>query len=66
MQSLLLLVAPAFFAASIYMILGQLIRFVRGEKYSLVGVTWLTKVFVVGDILSFGLQATGIAVYVGS
>jgi hypothetical protein len=66
MQSLLLLVAPALFAASIYMVLGRLIRFVHGEKYSLVRITWLTKVFVVGDILSFGLQATGIAVYVGS
>jgi len=59
MQTLLLLVAPALFAASIYMVLGRLIRFVHGEKYSLVRINWVTKVFVFGDILSFGLQATG-------
>ena len=65
MQSLLLLLAPALFAASIYMVLGRLIRLVRGEKYSLVSINWVTKVFVLGDILSFGVQSTGITFYVG-
>jgi len=65
MQTLLLLVAPACFAASIYMILGRLIRLVEAEKYSLVRIKWLTGVFVTGDVFSFLLQATGGAIMSG-
>lgn len=60
MQSLLLLVAPALFAASIYMVLGRLMRYVNAEHYSLVRVKWVTKLFVCGDILSFSIQGAGI------
>lgn len=60
-QSTLLLVAPALFAASIYMELGRIIRLVRGEKLSLVKVTLMTKIFVAGDVLSFLMQASGTA-----
>lgn len=59
MQSLLLLVAPAFLAATIYMILGRMIRFLRAEKQSIVPVKWLTKIFVMGDVLSFLVQGSG-------
>ncbi|EFQ92057.1 hypothetical protein PTNB73_01521 [Pyrenophora teres f. teres] len=59
MQSLLILLAPALFAASIYIILGRIILLVDGERYSLVRHKWLTKVFVAGDIFSFLLQGTG-------
>lgn len=59
MQSTLLLVAPALFAASIYMELGRIIRLVKGEKLSLVRVTLMTKIFVSGDVLSFLMQASG-------
>ena len=58
-QSLLLLLGPSFFAASIYMILGRIIRLTGGERYSLIGPKWLTKIFVVGDILSFFVQSGG-------
>ena len=58
-QTLLLLVAPALFAASIYMILGRLIRVVKAEKHSLLRLSWLTKIFVFGDVFSFMLQAGG-------
>ncbi|KAL2126590.1 hypothetical protein VTI74DRAFT_576 [Chaetomium olivicolor] len=58
-QSLLLLVAPALFAASIYIILGRIIAFVRGERYSIVPTRWLTKAFVAGDVVSFLLQMVG-------
>ena len=58
-QTLLLLVAPGLFAASIYMQLGRIILATDGEKYSLIRRTWLTKVFVTGDVLSFGIQAAG-------
>ena len=59
MQSLLILVAPALFAASIYIILGRVILMVDGERYSLIRQKWLTKTFVAGDILSFMMQGSG-------
>ncbi|UNI19893.1 hypothetical protein JDV02_006037 [Purpureocillium takamizusanense] len=58
-QSVLLLVAPALFAASIYMVLGRLMRSVHGERHSLIPVRWLTRAFVAGDVLSFLVQASG-------
>jgi O-antigen/teichoic acid export membrane protein len=59
MQSLLILIAPALFAASIYIILGRIILLVDGERYSLIRQKWLTKIFVAGDVLSFMLQGAG-------
>lgn len=58
-QSLLLLLAPALFAASIYMVLGRIIRLVEAESHSLIRVNWLTKIFVTGDVLSFLVQSGG-------
>lgn len=58
-QSLLLLVAPALFAATIYMELGRIISLVNGESHCLIRKKWLTKIFVFGDILSFFLQGGG-------
>jgi hypothetical protein len=60
MQSLLLLLAPALFAASIYMILGRIIRLTDGEPCSIIRARWLTKVFVAGDVFSFFVQSAGI------
>ncbi|KAK1973774.1 RTA1 domain-containing protein [Colletotrichum cereale] len=58
-QAILILVAPALYAASIYMILGRLIRTVKGEHLSLIPVNWVTRVFVTGDVIAFSLQAGG-------
>ncbi|KAJ5773782.1 hypothetical protein N7457_008678 [Penicillium paradoxum] len=58
-QSLMLLLAPAFFAASIYMILGRIIRLLNGTSCSLIRPSWLTKIFVTGDVLSFLIQSGG-------
>lgn len=58
-QSILLLLGPTFFAASIYMILGRLIRLTNGEAHSIVRATLVTKIFLVGDILSFLAQSSG-------
>lgn len=41
------------------MILGRLIRTLRAEHLSLIPIRWLTKVFVLGDVVSFSLQAGG-------
>ncbi|KAH7407237.1 RTA1 like protein-domain-containing protein [Cadophora sp. MPI-SDFR-AT-0126] len=65
-QSLLILLAPIFFAASVYMILSRLIRAVGAESHSVVRVTWVTKVFVGGDILCFLIQAGGGAILSGA
>ena len=59
MQSLLILLAPALFAASIYMVLGRIIRITDGEASSIIRSTWLTKIFVGGDVLSFLAQSSG-------
>ncbi|KUJ09185.1 RTA1-domain-containing protein [Mollisia scopiformis] len=59
MQSLLLLLAPALFAASIYMVLGRIIVLTDGEAHSPIRVKWLTKVFVAGDVISFLAQSGG-------
>lgn len=58
-QSTLLLVAPAFFAASIYMELRRIIVMVKGERLAPIRVKWTTKIFVAGDVLSFLMQASG-------
>ncbi|KAK9847345.1 hypothetical protein MYU51_019553 [Penicillium brevicompactum] len=58
-QEILILVAPALYAASIYMVLGRLLRSLRAEHLSFIQVKWMTKVFVIGDIISFTLQAGG-------
>ncbi|KAF4546735.1 RTA-like protein [Lasiodiplodia theobromae] len=59
MQSLTLLLAPAFFAASIYMVLGRIIRLTDGSAHSPIRVNWLTKIFVLGDVISFLGQSAG-------
>jgi hypothetical protein len=55
-QNVSILVAPALFAASIYMTLGRIIRCVKAEGHSLIQVSRLTKTFVIGDVLSFLIQ----------
>ncbi|KAL8969650.1 MAG: hypothetical protein Q9183_001900 [Haloplaca sp. 2 TL-2023] len=58
-QSLMILIAPVLFAATIYMTLGRLMRATHAEHLSPVRVTWLTKLFVAGDIASFFIQGGG-------
>jgi hypothetical protein len=58
-QSILLLLGPALLAASIYMVLGRLIRLLDAGHLSIISPKWLTKVFVTGDVLSFLAQSAG-------
>ncbi|RDW58647.1 RTA1 like protein [Coleophoma cylindrospora] len=55
-QNNYILLAPAFFAASVYMTLARIIRSVRGERFSLLPVHRLTIIFVSGDILTLCMQ----------
>lgn len=61
-QAVLLLVAAALFAATIYMILGRIIAMLNSAHQSLVPVKWLTKIFVLGDVISFLMQGIGASV----
>ncbi|KAJ9412318.1 hypothetical protein FOXG_14965 [Fusarium oxysporum f. sp. lycopersici 4287] len=58
-QSVLLLIAPALMAASIYMTLSRAILLTEGEVHAVIRRRWLTKIFVVGDIISIELQSAG-------
>ncbi|CAI7664140.1 unnamed protein product [Penicillium pancosmium] len=64
MQSALILIAPAFLAASIYMTLGRIIEMLDAERSSMIRLKWLTKIFVAGDVLSFLMQASGAGIMV--
>jgi hypothetical protein len=59
LQSLFILLGPSLFAASIYMILGRIIRLVEGDSNSLIRASRLTKIFVCGDVISFLIQSGG-------
>lgn len=39
--------------------LGRIIHMVDGDKLSVVRRTWLTKIFIMGDVISFFAQAAG-------
>lgn len=58
-QALLILISPALFAATIYMVLGRIIELVDGERHSVIRLKWLTKIFVAGDCVSFFVQSMG-------
>ncbi|CAI6451465.1 ALI_HP2_G0011820.mRNA.1.CDS.1 [Saccharomyces cerevisiae] len=58
-QSVLLLVAPALIAATIYMIFGRLLHVMRCQSLILISARFGTTFFVVGDVFSFFLQAAG-------
>ncbi|KGO75493.1 RTA-like protein [Penicillium italicum] len=58
-QAVFILVAPSLLAASIYMELGRIMIITGGEHLSPIRRSWLTKIFVVGDVVSFLVQAGG-------
>lgn len=64
-QFLFVLLPPIFFAASIYMTLGRLLRYIGATELSPIRIRWVTPIFVTGDIVSLimvgaggGIQAT--------
>ncbi|KAL9106036.1 MAG: hypothetical protein Q9227_008879 [Pyrenula ochraceoflavens] len=65
-HNVFILLAPVLFCASIYMTLRRIIICVRGQKHSIIRASWLTRIFVLGDVFAFfvqgggaGIQATG-------
>ncbi|KAB2109116.1 hypothetical protein AG0111_0g2785 [Alternaria gaisen] len=63
-QTMLILLAPILFAATIYMFMGRLVLASGHKKASIIRPTWLTKVFLGGDILCFLVQAAGASMLV--
>ncbi|BCS23573.1 RTA1 domain-containing protein [Aspergillus puulaauensis] len=59
LQTLLLLIAPTLYAASIYMALGRIVLATDGEAHCWIRRKWLTKTFLLGDIISFIMQGAG-------
>lgn len=65
-QNMYILLGPPLFAASIYMILGRIILLTDGEIHSIIKQRWLTKTFVIGDLLCFLFQSGGESFFVYS
>ncbi|RYP93126.1 hypothetical protein DL770_000783 [Monosporascus sp. CRB-9-2] len=59
MQTILILVAAAMFAASIYMVLGRLVRLLQAEHLAFIPVRWTSKIFVTADVISILMQGAG-------
>jgi RTA1 like protein len=56
---LFILIAPVWFAASIYIVFGRIIILVDGHHLSFIRQKWLTVIFVCSDIFCFLIQAGG-------
>ncbi|KAH8897579.1 RTA1-domain-containing protein [Thozetella sp. PMI_491] len=55
-QSVFILLSPALFSASIYVILGRIVRLTDGESHILVKNRSITKIFVTGDLVCLFMQ----------
>ena len=59
LQSLFIILPPSLYAATIYMIYGRIAIFVNAPQASVIRPTRVTKIFVIGDIIAFLMQAGG-------
>lgn len=59
LQTIMILVAAALYAASIYMVLKRIVVATNGERHSIIPVKWLTKLFVISDVISIFMQLAG-------
>ena len=54
-----ILISPAFLAASMYILLGRIIRLTDGDSRSFIKQNYMTGIFVTGDVASLVIQAAG-------
>ncbi|CCD24551.1 Rta1p NDAI_0D02370 [Naumovozyma dairenensis CBS 421] len=59
MQSVLLLIAPTLYAATIYMLFGRMAHLLFAESLMIMPARFNTLIFVLGDIASLFMQAAG-------
>ncbi|KAI0763256.1 RTA1 like protein-domain-containing protein [Irpex lacteus] len=58
-EYLFITLSPCGFVAAEYVILGRLVHWVKGDRYLLIRPSWVTKVFVASDVITFLIQAFG-------
>lgn len=61
LQMMLILGSAPLLAATVYMTLGRLARNLDAANYCLIRSTWISKIYVIIDIASFGCQMAGTA-----
>ncbi|EED17847.1 RTA1 domain protein, putative [Talaromyces stipitatus ATCC 10500] len=66
LQLMLILGSAPLLAATVYMTLGRFARSLQAEKYTIMSVRWVTKIYVLIDIASFGCQMAGSAMQASS
>lgn len=59
LQGVFLVVAPVFFAASLYMVYARIVRAVHGEAFPPISPRMTTVLFVVGDLTCLNIQSSG-------
>jgi len=62
LQNLLILAAPPFLAATIYMSLGRVLTALGAQRHSLVKPSWITKIYVIIDFGCIVTQLVGSAI----
>ncbi|KAI1439418.1 RTA1 like protein-domain-containing protein [Annulohypoxylon stygium] len=55
-QSVFILLSPALFSASIYVILGRIIQLTDGDSHAIIKNRNITKTFVIGDLVCLFMQ----------
>ncbi|KAL2788243.1 RTA1 like protein-domain-containing protein [Aspergillus keveii] len=58
-QNVCLLLPPSLYAATIYMIYGRIVLYAQAPELSIIAPGKVTKIFVLGDVFAFLLQASG-------
>ncbi|KAL3450543.1 RTA1 like protein-domain-containing protein [Aspergillus insuetus] len=58
-QNVCLLLPPSLYAATIYMIYGRIVVYAQSPEQSIIAPGKVTKIFVLGDVFAFLLQASG-------
>ncbi|KAK6856621.1 hypothetical protein PG995_006808 [Apiospora arundinis] len=55
-QSVFILLSPALFSASIYVVLGRIVKLTDGDAHVVIKNRYITKTFVTGDLICLFLQ----------
>lgn len=58
-QNVCILLPPSLYAATIYMMYSRIVLFSRSLELSIISPHKVTKIFVIGDVIAFLMQASG-------
>ncbi|KAK9384677.1 RTA1 like protein-domain-containing protein [Lipomyces mesembrius] len=65
-MTVFILIAPVWFAASIYILFGRIILLLQANHLAIIKQKWLTGIFVTGDVLSLVIQVAGAVMLTGT